>query len=144
MKFNFKIQEYQTDAVNSVVNCFKGQKYNDGISYRRDIGDINKIATESIKLDLDSVNLSIKDDFDETGFKNQNITLTNDELLSNIRNVQQLNNIMLSDSLIGDLGACTLDIEMETGERVIIVMGAICVIKSRVSGTFNKYNSCIA
>ena len=31
-----------------------------------------------------------------------------------------------------------------TGERVIIVMGAICVIKSRVSGTFIKYNSCIA
>ena len=31
-----------------------------------------------------------------------------------------------------------------TGERVIIVMGAICVIKSRVSGILNKYNSCIA
>jgi len=31
-----------------------------------------------------------------------------------------------------------------TGEHIIIVMGAICVIKSRVSGTFNKYNSCIA
>lgn len=31
-----------------------------------------------------------------------------------------------------------------TGERVIIVMGAKCVIRSRVSGTLNKYNSCIA
>ena len=31
-----------------------------------------------------------------------------------------------------------------TGERVIIVMGAVCVIKSRVSGTLNKYISCIA
>ena len=31
-----------------------------------------------------------------------------------------------------------------TGERVIIVMGAICVIKSRVSGTLNKYILCIA
>ncbi len=79
--------------------------------------------------------MTIKDDFDETGFKNQNITLTNDELLSNIRNVQQLNNIMLSDSLIGDLGACTLDIEMETGERVIIVTGCINALRSRVSGT---------
>src|SRR5699024_8470833 len=127
MKFNFKIQDYQTDAVNSVVNCFKGQKYNDGISYRRDIGDINKISNESIKLDLDSTELTI-----------------NDELLSNIRNVQQLNNIMLSDSLIGDLGACTLDIEMETGERVIIVTGCINVLVSRVSGTLTKYNSCIA
>lgn len=31
-----------------------------------------------------------------------------------------------------------------TGERVIIVTGAIYVIKSRLSGTFNKNNSCIA
>ena len=31
-----------------------------------------------------------------------------------------------------------------TGERVIIVMGAVCIIKSRVSGTLNKYISCIA
>ncbi len=30
------------------------------------------------------------------------------------------------------------------GERVIIVMGAICVIKSRVSETLNKYISCTA
>ena len=30
------------------------------------------------------------------------------------------------------------------GERVIIVMGAVCVIKSRVSGTLNKCISCIA
>ena len=33
---------------------------------------------------------------------------------------------------------------MSTGERVIIVMGAVCAIKSRVSGTLNKYISCIA
>nr|WP_274964125.1 type I restriction endonuclease [Tepidanaerobacter syntrophicus] len=33
---------------------------------------------------------------------------------------------------------------MATGERVIIVMGAVYVIKSRVSGTLNKYISCIA
>ena len=31
-----------------------------------------------------------------------------------------------------------------TGERVIIVMGAVCVIKPRVSGTLTKYISCIA
>lgn len=33
---------------------------------------------------------------------------------------------------------------MATGERVIIVMGAVCVIKSWVSGTLTKYISCIA
>ncbi len=31
-----------------------------------------------------------------------------------------------------------------TGERVIIVMDAVFIIKSRVSGTLNKYISCIA
>ena len=31
-----------------------------------------------------------------------------------------------------------------TGERVIIVMGAVCVMKPRVSGTLYKYISCIA
>ena len=31
-----------------------------------------------------------------------------------------------------------------TGERVIIVMGAVYAIKSRVSKTLNKYISCIA
>ncbi len=34
--------------------------------------------------------------------------------------------------------------EMATGERVIIVMGAVNVMKPRVSGTLNKYILCIA
>lgn len=38
MKFNFKIQQYQTDAVNSVVGVFKGQPYFAPVNYRRDIG----------------------------------------------------------------------------------------------------------
>src|SRR5699024_9384591 len=33
---------------------------------------------------------------------------------------------------------------MPTGERVIIVMGAVNVMKPRVSGTLNKYILCIA
>ena len=33
---------------------------------------------------------------------------------------------------------------LPTGERVIIVMGAINTLESRVSGTLIKYNSCIA
>ncbi|GHN65334.1 hypothetical protein LOB14_09760 [Lactobacillus delbrueckii subsp. lactis] len=38
MKFKFTIQQYQTDAVNSVVNVFKGQPKQGGVSYRRDVG----------------------------------------------------------------------------------------------------------
>ena len=33
MKFNFKIQHYQTDAVDAVVQVFQGQGYHDRISY---------------------------------------------------------------------------------------------------------------
>lgn len=118
MKFNFKIQDYQTDAVNSVVNCFLTQRYSDGLSYRRDIGDIKdkKLYSQTyVDFDPESATTQLKDDFDDTGFKNGNLSITSDELLSNIRKVQHNNNVSVSDSLIGDLGACSLDIEMETG-----------------------------
>lgn len=118
MKFNFKIQDYQTDAVNSVVNCFIGQHYSDGLSYRRDLGDIkekNIYSQTYMSFDSESSIPHLKDDFDETGFRNEKISLTTHELLSNIRKVQQNNNVSISDSLVDDLGACSLDIEMETG-----------------------------
>lgn len=35
-------------------------------------------------------------------------------------------------------------VKMNTGERVIIVIGAINALISRISGTLNKYISCIA
>ena len=39
MKFRFKIQQYQTDAVESVVRVFSGQHYSDGVTYNRDMGE---------------------------------------------------------------------------------------------------------
>ena len=41
-------------------------------------------------------------------------------------------------------GVFLLNLMSSPGERVIIVMGAVCVIKSRVLGTLTKYISCIA
>ena len=118
MKFNFKIQPYQTDAVNSVVNSFIGQKFSDGLSYRRDLGNIKEkrqFAQTYIDLAENAAELNYKDDFDETGYRNEKISLTSHELLSNIRKVQKNNNVLISDSLVDDLGACSIDIEMETG-----------------------------
>lgn|SRR5699024_4992392 len=43
-----------------------------------------------------------------------------------------------------DLYSNHLLFHMATGERVIIVMGAVNVMKPRVSGTLNKYILCIA
>ena len=117
MKFNFKIQQYQTDAVESVVNCFKGQPYQNIVSYRRDVGNIKeKTKYSQITMVFDEdVSNDVTDDFDETGFKNEGLMISSDALLSNIKEVQQHNNVMISDSLVESLGACSLDIEMETG-----------------------------
>ncbi len=118
MKFNFKIQQYQTDAVESVVRCFKGQPYVDFVSYRRDIGNINQtkeISQIDMKFDDDQIAVGLTDDFDDTGFKNENMLITSDQILSNINEVQQDNNVMISDALVDSMGACSLDVEMETG-----------------------------
>lgn len=104
MKFHFKEQEYQTNAVNAVVNVFNGQGYKERVNYIRDIGK----QPEKIQQTLD-------DDIDENGYKNADLELTDEQLLSNIHNIQQNNNIKLSKDLIKDLGRCSLDIEMETG-----------------------------
>lgn len=116
MKFNFKIQDYQTDAVDAVVDCFEGQIYSDNVSYRIDQGS-NQFKNTQITLTTDDSenNLYTDDGLDDTGFKNEKITLSPENLLSNIKKVQQDNNLKLSSNLLGNIGACTLDIEMETG-----------------------------
>ena len=117
MKFRFKIQQYQTDAVNSVVRVFQGQPKKEGIQYRRDIGEVPEAiqeAEEQITFFLPD-QTSIFDPIDDTGFLNEKIHLSDEELLANIRTIQTDNNIRLSDSLIKTHGRCSLDVEMETG-----------------------------
>ena len=101
MKFNFKIQQYQTDAVDNTVAVFAGQPSRGGFQYKRDIGKKKK--------DLFS------DTEDYTGFRNNDIELTDQELFANIKGLQDRNDIPLSASLSHDLGRVGLDIEMETG-----------------------------
>lgn len=112
MKFNFKIQQYQTDAVNAVVNVFNGQGHYDKTRYIRDLGKINKQQDVQQTFDLYSDDY---DPYDDTGYKNELIELSDEQLLKNIHTLQSENNIKLSPSLIKDLGRCSLDVEMETG-----------------------------
>ena len=42
MKFNFKIQQYQTDAVDAVIKVFNGQGFHDKTNYIRDLGNKNQ------------------------------------------------------------------------------------------------------
>ncbi len=100
MKFKFKVQPYQTDAVNAVIEVFNGQPKYEPLSYIRDLG---KNYQQSI------------DENGDIGYKNAVIQLSDNQLLDNIRKLQSHSNIKMSDKLIKDLGACSLDIEMETG-----------------------------
>ena len=90
MKFKFTIQPYQTEAVESVVNIFAGQPFNDRFTYRRDV-DISRIQDPS-------------GDDPLLGFANAKIQLTSQQLLENIRKMQARNSIKLSDKLTGSLG----------------------------------------
>lgn len=111
MKFKFTIQDYQTEAVDSVVNVFAGQPFQDKIHYRRDIGVINP----SEKLSCYKGG-SISDEELLVGVSNAPVALDEHQLLLNIWDIQNNNNIRQSNSsLAKHMGACSLDVEMETG-----------------------------
>ena len=104
MKFKFKIQQYQTDAVESTVNVFAGQPSKTNAQYRRDLGKQKQ---------------QLKAEFEEecVGYRNADVELNANQLLENIHHQQVQNDIPLSKSLTATngLGACSLDVEMETG-----------------------------
>ena len=116
MIFRFKIQQYQTDAVDSVVRVFGGQPYLSGVTYVRDLGQREmKPATPPREEQLSMLPAQPQEPEDDTGYKNEPVRLTSEELLANIRAIQAENNIHQSERLVRDLGCCSLDVEMETG-----------------------------
>ena len=113
MKFNFKIQQYQTDAVDAVVRVFNGQGHYDKISYIRDLG--KRKANQQLGMVMADEYGETIDLDDDIGYKNEMLELSDDQLLKNIQKIQNESNIKQSASLVNDLGRCSLDIEMETG-----------------------------
>jgi len=98
MKFKFKVQPYQTAAVESVVDCFAGQPFASGVSYRIDPGKVVQASA-----------------LDE-GFKNEDIRLTEAQVLVNVKDIQRRQNLPVSEKLIESAGCrLNLDVEMETG-----------------------------
>jgi len=98
MKLKFKVQSYQTNAVESVVDCFAGQPLVSGTSYRIDPG--RKAQASAF----------------EEGLKNADLQLNDDQVLNNLRDVQKRQNLPLSDKLVVSAGCkFNLDVEMETG-----------------------------
>lgn len=100
MKYVYKELKYQKEAVQSIIDVFKGQLPQEKNVYVRDLGKKGAGA-----LDFD----------DDTGYSNADIALDSKTLFTNIHTVQDSNNISHSDYKETDLGHCSLDVEMETG-----------------------------
>ena len=115
MKFNFKIQKYQTEAVDAVVKVFNGQRKMDKLSYRRDVGTHKGGMYQQMIVTEDEDSVAFIDPTDDTGYKNSEIELADEQLLTNIHQLQSQNNIKHSAKLNNDLGRVSLDVEMETG-----------------------------
>ena len=102
MKLKFKLQAYQTRAVEAVVDCFKGQSKASGLRYRIDPG-------------ADAKGASLPG-FETAGFKNADLALNDRQLLENIQAVQRLQNLPQSMALVKTrVSGLNLDVEMETG-----------------------------
>lgn len=131
MNIRFKKQQYQLNAVQSVVDCFKGQKRVEGISYRIDPG---KVQTKI-------VNGQANFDFEEevSGFKNSDFTITPIQIFENIHKVQREQNLPVSDKLITN-SVCdvNLDVEMETGTGKTYVYTRSCFELNKQYG-WNKF-----
>ncbi len=87
MKLKFKVQPYQTNAVESVVDCFVGQPKIDVLPYHIDPGRPGRKAPARV--------------FEEEGFKNADFSLSEEQILENIQNVQRCQNLPVSQSLTG-------------------------------------------
>ena len=102
MKLQFKVQGYQTEAVDAVVEAFTGQPYADGVKYRIDPG---KSAGPAL--------------LEDSGLRNTEIALTPAQLLTNVQRVQRSRGLELSkdlrDPVKKSAAPINLDIEMETG-----------------------------
>lgn len=109
MKLQFKVQKYQTDAVDAVVDCFAGQPRDDGITYRIDPG--RRAPSTQPTLDFPQTS--------DSGLRNAEIALSPVQLLENIQAAQRSRNLPLSKALFPSKAAPSsapnLDIEMETG-----------------------------
>ncbi|MCM1505168.1 MAG: DEAD/DEAH box helicase family protein [Muribaculum sp.] len=103
MKFKFKIQGYQTDAVQNTTDVFVGQPCRDNLRYRMDMGQ-----------HAEGMSLLFGDD---DGYRNADVELTSKQLFENLHSVQTAAGVPLSKTLskMDGLGAVNLDVEMETG-----------------------------
>ncbi len=124
MKLKFKVQPYQTTAVESVVDCFAGQVNISNTAYRIDPG-INKHMSGQYQPEL----------LEQTGFRNVDIQLTDAQLIDNIQAVQRPENAGYQRNQTADLVEILIELiksNPDSGEDVLISgFGKFCVKKKR-------------
>jgi len=107
VKIRFKHQKYQADAVEAVVECFRGQPYKKGFEYLIDPGKPKSVAETNL------LDFALEE---EVGFANHKIELSEDVLLKNIQSVQTNQNLPIDSTLVkASVCDVNLDVEMETG-----------------------------
>ena len=110
MKLQFKVHQYQTDAVDAVVDVFAGQPKHDGVSYRIDPGKQKPMTAPALFETSSTL---------DSGLRNAQIELSPTQLLDNIHGVQRSRNLTpspeLTKSAAAPVGAPSLNVEMETG-----------------------------
>lgn len=116
MKLQFKEQQFQKDAVQAVVDCFEGQPLKTNRFTLERSGEIIRRAKQEAAgaptLEFE------KDIFEEIGYRNSPIQITEQHILENIRKIQSANEIPESQSIERPAGVhlgYNLTIEMETG-----------------------------
>ncbi|MCS6242459.1 MAG: DEAD/DEAH box helicase family protein [Opitutus sp.] len=104
MRLKFKVQDYQTHAVDAVVNCFVGQPKQSPARYQLDPGRGQDATGQKLA------------DLGVDGFANADFALPVGKLLENVQAVQHGQNLPRSPQLVTSKASkVNLDIEMETG-----------------------------
>lgn len=114
MLLQFKEQQFQIDAVNAVVNCFAGQLPKTNRFTLERSADIIRKAKQAAS-GSSELGFEIEE---EIGYRNSPIGITESQILSNIQQIQQLNEITPSQQLERVKGlkqGINLTVEMETG-----------------------------
>jgi type III restriction enzyme len=116
MKLQFKEQIFQINAVKAVVNCFQGQSME---TARFTLERTKSILKQAKAIANGETTLQFETDLLENiGYRNKLITISENQILENIKSVQQENEILESTQLERPKGfksGYNLTIEMETG-----------------------------
>lgn len=116
MKLQFKQQQFQKDAVQSVVNCFEGQPLKTNRFTLERSGEIIRRAKQAA---AGASDLFEKEIFEEIGYRNSPIQISDQHILDNIRKIQAVGEIFESTAIERPKEdthrGYHLTVEMETG-----------------------------